>query len=171
MDKLGRKLVSIENKLGGSEPVPANVQDPLGWHLNYIESLIEQGGGEGGDISSQIDISFEPSDGYVWVVVNGPIGKLIQNLKIELEGMTATLYLDATQENFKAYPVYETSRFPQFIPNAPIRWEVSDSKNEIKVAIDEEQYYDEYYNPAPETPIIGVCWSSYKGLATQWSDK
>ena len=42
MDELTEKLVSIENKLGGSQEAP-ETDDKLGWHLSYIESLI--GGG------------------------------------------------------------------------------------------------------------------------------
>lgn len=48
MDKLGNKLHSIEEKLGGQEVAP-NVQDKLGWHLDYIEDLIE-GGSSGGNV-------------------------------------------------------------------------------------------------------------------------
>ena len=57
MDKLGKKLVSIEDKLGGSQPMPANVQDPLGWHLNYIETLLENGGGGSGVSSNFVDLT------------------------------------------------------------------------------------------------------------------
>lgn len=46
MNVLEQKLTSIEEKLGGSEQAPEN-GDKLGWHLDYIESLI---GGSGGDI-------------------------------------------------------------------------------------------------------------------------
>ena len=46
-DKLEEKLTNIEEKLGGTEEVPADSQDKLGWHLDYIESLI---GGSGGDV-------------------------------------------------------------------------------------------------------------------------
>ena len=42
MDELAERLVSIENKLGGSQEAP-ETDDKLGWHLSYIESLI--GGG------------------------------------------------------------------------------------------------------------------------------
>ena len=45
-DKLDKKLTNIEEKLGGTETVPAYVQDRLGWHLDYIESLIGGGGGD-----------------------------------------------------------------------------------------------------------------------------
>lgn len=47
MAKLEEKLVNIEHKLGGTEKAPKH-GDKLGWHLDYIESLI--GGGGGGDV-------------------------------------------------------------------------------------------------------------------------
>jgi hypothetical protein len=46
MDELKNKLISIENKLGGTEQAP-EVEDKLGWHLDYIESLIDSGSGGG----------------------------------------------------------------------------------------------------------------------------
>ena len=48
-DRLNKKLLKIENSLGGTKKVPLGVQDKLGWHLDYIDKLIEEGGG-GGDI-------------------------------------------------------------------------------------------------------------------------
>ena len=46
-DKLETKLRKIEDALGGTKPTP-NIEDKLGWHLDYIEDLIEEGGGGGG---------------------------------------------------------------------------------------------------------------------------
>ena len=46
-DKLETKLVKIEKSLGGSESVPLDVTDKLGWHLDYIESLIKGSSGGG----------------------------------------------------------------------------------------------------------------------------
>ena len=43
MDALGYRLTKIENALGGDTPIP-NVEDKLGWHLEYIEELIQEGG-------------------------------------------------------------------------------------------------------------------------------
>ena len=40
MADLESKLVKIESALGGDTPAP-DVDDKLGWHLDYIESLIE----------------------------------------------------------------------------------------------------------------------------------
>ena len=48
MADLNDKLVAIENKLGGTEPMPVGTQDALGWHLDYIESLIDGGSSGGG---------------------------------------------------------------------------------------------------------------------------
>lgn len=44
MDKLKQKLVNIEKALGGKHIIP-QTDDLLGWHLDYIESLIKEGGG------------------------------------------------------------------------------------------------------------------------------
>ena len=54
MDKLNEKLISIERALGG-EPVIPQTDDVLGWHLDYIESLIEEGGGGGGEGIKVVD--------------------------------------------------------------------------------------------------------------------
>ena len=44
---LGTKLSDIEKKLGGTgEMPPAGTYDPLLWHLDRIESLIDVNGGE-----------------------------------------------------------------------------------------------------------------------------
>lgn len=67
MDKLGKKLVSIENKLGGSEPVPSSVQDKLGWHLEYIESLIGGGGGGGSTSAPVFDAEITEESGKIVV--------------------------------------------------------------------------------------------------------
>ena len=48
MADLESKLVKIESALGGDTPTPS-VDDKLGWHLDYIEDLIQEGGG-GGDV-------------------------------------------------------------------------------------------------------------------------
>ena len=68
-DKLETKLRSIESELGGSETVPPCADDKLGWHLDYIEELIEEGGGGGdsswghitGNIQDQTDLQTELS--------------------------------------------------------------------------------------------------------------
>lgn len=44
MDKLDNKLTNIEVALGGTESMPENTEDKLGWHLDYIEELAEAGG-------------------------------------------------------------------------------------------------------------------------------
>ena len=56
-DKLDKKLTNIEEKLGGTETVPAYVQDRLGWHLDYIESLIGGGGGGSGKVFTNVTAS------------------------------------------------------------------------------------------------------------------
>ena len=43
-DKLETKLRKIEDALGGTEPTP-DTEDKLGWHLDYIEELAQEGGG------------------------------------------------------------------------------------------------------------------------------
>ena len=48
MDKLAKELRDIEKALGGDETLPDSYyksDDKLGWHLDYIEDLIEEGGG------------------------------------------------------------------------------------------------------------------------------
>lgn len=45
MDRLNKHLQNIEEKLGSTEKLPSSAVDPLDWHLNKIESLIEGGGG------------------------------------------------------------------------------------------------------------------------------
>lgn len=60
-DRLNEKLINIEEKLGGTETVPAYVQDRLNWHLDYIESLI---GGGGGGASGKVFTDVTASD---WV--------------------------------------------------------------------------------------------------------
>ena len=87
MDKLGKKLVSIENKLGGSEPVPSNVQDKLGWHLDYIESLIEGGGG-GGSMSTPIfDVDITEESGKIVVSMSEEDKNDIYNHKYPIIGI------------------------------------------------------------------------------------
>ncbi len=47
MDKLAKELRDIEKALGGDETLPDSyykAEDKLGWHLDYIEDLIEEGG-------------------------------------------------------------------------------------------------------------------------------
>ena len=56
-DKLDKKLTKIEEKLGGTESVPAYVQDRLGWHLDYIESLIGGSGGASGKVFTDVTAS------------------------------------------------------------------------------------------------------------------
>ena len=58
MDLLEKKLVTIENKLGGAEEPTPDVIDKLGWHLDKIEDLIE--GGSGGT-SDYNDLENKPS--------------------------------------------------------------------------------------------------------------
>jgi hypothetical protein len=62
MADLNDKLVAIEEKLGGTEPMPVGTQDALGWHLDYIESLID-GGGSGGTKLYKHHITFSSQDG------------------------------------------------------------------------------------------------------------
>lgn len=56
-DKLEVKLTNIEEKLGGTEEVPTDSQDKLGWHLDYIESLIGGGGGGSGKVFTDVTAS------------------------------------------------------------------------------------------------------------------
>ena len=44
-DPLGEKLITIENKLGSTQKMPVGTKDPLGWHLDHIESLIDESSG------------------------------------------------------------------------------------------------------------------------------
>jgi len=59
---LNEKLVNIEIKLGGTEPAP-EVADKLGWHLDYIESLIGGGGSGGGTKLYRHSITFTAQGG------------------------------------------------------------------------------------------------------------
>lgn len=66
-DSLEKKLRNIENALGGDALPPEHTNDRLGWHLDYIESLIDDGGDvqlktiNDESLKGEGNISLEPS--------------------------------------------------------------------------------------------------------------
>ena len=62
-DALDTKLRNIEKALGGEEVYPFDVQDKLGWHLDYIESLIKGGSSSGTKLyRHHFDVVLTPTD-------------------------------------------------------------------------------------------------------------
>lgn len=114
MDKLEHKLNSIQNKLGGTKPTP-NVFDKLGWHLDYIEELIQSGtklpypieGDEGKVPTVNEDLSFEYKEKADLVGGKVPASQLPSYVDDVLE-FSDVDHLPSTGEEGKIYVALDT---------------------------------------------------------------
>jgi len=109
-DKLETKLRKIEDALGGTEPTP-DTEDKLGWHLDYIEELAQEGGG-GTTVVANPEMSGDEDDlvglqvGETKYKINDNVGsEVIANPILEgNEDSLSSIEIDGTKFKVETVP-------------------------------------------------------------------